>query len=380
MTKGRFDVAVVGAGVFGCWSALTFQKSGLQTLLIDAWGVAHPRASSGGESRIIRTGYGRQTLYTGWAWDALAEWKALGAEVGAAIFVPCGVLWLGRRGNADLKTSRLAMDEAGVPYRTLSGPRLAKNFPAFELAGIDVAVWEPECGALLARQACRHVATAFLAAGGTFRYGLARTPLSTGDRLETLRLDPSLEVRAERFVFCLGPWMGSFFPELLGSRVSSTRQEVFFFGTPGGREDFFPANFPAWIDISSDEVFYGLPVLDGRGVKVACDSRGASFDPTSGPRESTPAELEKVRGFLARRLPQLADAPVVETRVCQYEQTPDSDLIIDRHPRFENVWLAGGGSGHGFKLGPSVGKQVARLALQPGSSPPREVALARLAE
>ena len=90
------------------------------------------------------------------------------------------------------------------------------------------------------------------------------------------------------------------------------------------------------------------------------------FDPTHGERIVDPESVRLARRYLARRFPGLADAPVVETRVCQYETTPDTHFVIDRHPDFDNVWLVGGGSGHGFKHGPVIGEYVVgRLAGQP---------------
>ena len=112
------------------------------------------------------------------------------------------------------------------------------------------------------------------------------------------------------------------------------------------------------------ELVYGVPDLEGRGFKLAIDAHGPPFDPDAGERLATAEGLALAREQLARRLPGLRDAPVVEARVCQYENTPNGDFLIDRHPDFENVWLVGGGSGHGFKHGPALGEYVARRVTQ----------------
>jgi sarcosine oxidase len=101
-----------------------------------------------------------------------------------------------------------------------------------------------------------------------------------------------------------------------------------------------------------------LPDLEGRGIKIAIDRHGSEFDPDTGERVVSSEGLAEVRQMLARRLPALKDAPVTEARVCQYENTSNGDFLIDHHPDFENVWLVGGGSGHGFKHGPVVGEYV----------------------
>ncbi len=377
MVADRFDVIVVGAGVFGVWTALVLQRSGRRTALMDAWGVAHPRASSAGETRIIRAGYGTQDHYSEWAWEALSRWKALEEETGAAILVPCGVLWLARAGDAALEASRQALERLGIPRQRLTPAGLRKKFPAFDPRGAEDVDLEPEACVLLARRACRLVARTFAAEGGDFRFGQVLPPEGGKGTLKSVRLAGGRQLSADAFVFCAGPWLGPLFPDVVGEKVKPTRQEVFFFGTPAGSEEYFPPRSPAWIDLSGEEEFYGIPAVDGRGFKVASDERGPEFDPTSGERTPSAAELKKVRGYLARRVPALSAAPLVEARVCQYEQTPDSELILDRHPEWSNVVLAGGGSGHGFKLGPVVGELAAGLVLDADTAPPPQVRLDR---
>jgi glycine/D-amino acid oxidase-like deaminating enzyme len=165
-------------------------------------------------------------------------------------------------------------------------------------------------------------------------------------------------IPAEKFVFACGPWLPKVFPRLLGERIHPTRQEVFYFGAPGGDDRFRAAAMPTWIDFNEEA--YGLPDLDGRGVKIAIDRHGPPFDPDRGDRVASREALSEARACLARRLPSLKDAPLLESRVCQYENTSNGDFLIDRHPDFENVWLVGGGSGHGFKHGPAVASMSRR--------------------
>jgi glycine/D-amino acid oxidase-like deaminating enzyme len=165
------------------------------------------------------------------------------------------------------------------------------------------------------------------------------------------------KISAAAFVFACGPWLPKIFPELLADRIQTSRQEVFYFGAPAGDLRFASAALPTWIDFKDEA--YGLPDIEGRGVKIAIDRHGEPFDPDSGNRMVTSEGLAEARQCLERRLPALKDAPVIEARVCQYENTSNGDFLIDRHPEFENVWLVGGGSGHGFKHGPAVGEYVA---------------------
>jgi glycine/D-amino acid oxidase-like deaminating enzyme len=115
---------------------------------------------------------------------------------------------------------------------------------------------------------------------------------------------------------------------------------------------------------------YGIPGNANRGFKVADDTPGPVFDPTEGNRNVSEAGVAAAREFLSERFPGLAGAPLVGSEICQYETTPDANFIIDRHPAAPNVWIAGGGSGHGFKMGPVVGEMVAALVLEQAAPDP----------
>jgi glycine/D-amino acid oxidase-like deaminating enzyme len=177
--------------------------------------------------------------------------------------------------------------------------------------------------------------------------------------VRAVRLQNGTELSGDLFVFACGAWLPAVFPEVLRGRIRPTRQVVIYFGTPAGDDRFGPHRMPAWIDLSAGT--YGVPDLEGRGLKVGIDTHGPQFDPDDDDRTLDEESVRQTRSWLARRLPAMAYAPIVESRICQYENTPAGDFLIDRHPDYENVWIAGGGSGHGFKHGPAVGEYVAAL-------------------
>jgi glycine/D-amino acid oxidase-like deaminating enzyme len=206
---------------------------------------------------------------------------------------------------------------------------------------------------------------AFVGQGGVYRQlAVSADGLESGP-LRSLTLSDGSRLKADCYVFACGPWMGKLFPETLGKVIRSTKQDIFFFGTPAGDSRFTDAQLPVWGD-HGGRFFYGIPGGDRRGFKVADDTRGPGFDPTSGERVVSQAALKRVREYLAFRFPAMRDSPLIETRVCQYEQTTDSHFVVDRHPRMNNVWLLGGGSGHGFKHGPALGEMMAELILKGG--------------
>jgi sarcosine oxidase len=210
--------------------------------------------------------------------------------------------------------------------------------------------------------------------GETGRQLYQKTADPEVDRVSTLKslsTGSGREISADKFVFACGPWLPKIFPALLGQLIHVTRQEVFFFGVPEGAASsrFGPESMPAWIDFG--DLVYGIPNLDNRGFKIAIDAHGPQFDPDTSDRIVLIENVAAVRDYLARRMPELANAPVTETRVCQYENTSNGDFLIDRHPAFENVWLVGGGSGHGFKHGPAVGEHVTALISGEATVEPR---------
>jgi glycine/D-amino acid oxidase-like deaminating enzyme len=368
----NFDAIVIGAGSFGAWTALTLQRRGRRVLLLDAYAPAHNRASSGGESRIIRMGYGSNAVYTRWSMHSLTRWQELFARTGRPLFHRTGVLWISHPGDEYNSQNLAEFEQSGVPHETFSQAELAHHYPQMSL---DVATtWgllEPESGVLLARRAVATVVEEAIHEGVGYRCAAVSVPVDAGadpvphqhsaaDHLEHMTLVDGQTISAGKdgiYVFACGPWLGKLFPGLLGERIFVTRQEVFFFGTPAGDRRFAPPALPTWIDLAHEA--YGMPDLEGRGLKVAIDRHGSSFDPDNGSRQPTPEAMSQARDYLARRFPAMADAPLVESRICQYENTSSGDFLLDRHPGFVNVWLAGGGSGHGFKHGPAVAEYLA---------------------
>jgi glycine/D-amino acid oxidase-like deaminating enzyme len=353
------DVAVVGAGVFGAWTAHHLQAQGHKVTLIDAWGPAHSRASSGGESRLTRAAYGKDAIYTRMAKDSLPQWKALSTVSGLPIFVPAGILFFFPTEEPYVHDSIAAHRQFGLPTEVLTQAEMAKRFPMIDFDGISVGLYEPDFGALMARRSVLTLVDRFVRDGGTYMKGNAGPPVASGRQLEDVRLSSGEKVRADRFVFALGPWLPKLFPDVIGPKILATRQEVFFFAPPSGDRRFSVGAMPGWADFNGGDIFYGFPDLESRGVKFANDVHGVEVDPDTQDRRPAEAALEEIVSFRDRRFPLLRGAPLTEARVCQYENSSNGDFLIDFHPQLENVLLVGGGSGHGFKHGPEVGRYAA---------------------
>ena len=368
MKKRKLRVAVIGAGAFGGWSALYLQRAGAQVTLIDAWAPGNSRSSSGGETRDIRGTYGVESLYTVLAARALQLWQANERRWKRRFLHRIGVLWMAAGDDSYELSSLRALRAARIPYEKLTRRQLAKRWPQINFNEVEWAVFEPESGFLLARVACQAVAEEFVAEGGTFRTAAVVADALDAGNWKELALCDGSRVRADVYVFACGPWMGELFPQTIARRIEATKQDVFFFGPAPGDSRYDDHHLPVWGDHRA-RFMYGIPGNQGRGFKIADDTRGPAFDPTHGERVIDPERLRLAREYMAFRFPGMKDAPLVETRVCQYEQTADSHFIVDRHPAAPHVWLVGGGSGHGFKHGPALGEMVAKMVLRDDEAP-----------
>jgi sarcosine oxidase len=377
------SVIVVGAGAFGGWTALELLKRGARVTLLDAWGPGNSRASSGGETRVIRATYGSSRIYTQMAARALKLWQEYEQQWNLKLFFPSGVLWMTGADDSYERAALTLLAESGVRFEQLSAAECAKRWPQINYEGISWAVYEPDSGYLAARRACEALLNAFIKEGGDYSEAEAVPGPIQSNRMQHVRAD-SHAIAADTYVFACGPWLGKVFP-FLASAITPTRQEVFFFGTLAGDSRFTDAQLPVWADDSRCELagfpgkhwFYGIPGNHWRGFKIANDMRGPTIDPTTVERQISAEGMSAARAYLRMRFPALANAPLLESRVCQYENSTDQNFILDRHPEAQNVWTVGGGSGHGFKHGPVIGELVADAVLGL-KAPPAEFKLDRL--
>lgn len=365
---------MVGAGAFGAWTAYQLRRTGRSVMLVDQFGAGNSRSSSGGESRVIRAGYGDQEIYTRWTIQSLDLWQRLFRDARQDLFVKTGVLWLGQKEDPLIDDTTTVLQRVGVKIELLARADLERRYPQIALGTATRGVLEPESGVLLARRAVQALVQEAVRHGVEHRID-AVVPPPGGARLDAVTTSTGERLGAGLFVFACGPWLPKMFPGLLGTALHVTRQEVFFFGPEPGDRRFAPGSMPVWIDLHDG--VYALPDIEARGVKVGLDHRqhGPAFDADHSDRMTSGTGLFAARRLLASKIPSLRDAKLLESHVCQYTNTTSGDFLIDRHPELENVWVVGGGSGHGFKHGPAVGEYVTGLMTN-GGHPDRRFRLA----
>ena len=361
------DVVVVGAGAFGMWTALHLQRRGASVRVVDLHGPANSRATSGGETRGVRTSYGDRPhgLFWGrWARLATERWLAWDAEhrdsLLPRLFFQTGDLIMREESEPYLEDTRANWDALGIRYEVLTPEDITHRWPWIRVDRVGTALYEPDAGVVRARRAIESVATVFQRGGGTITIGRAAPGNRSGDLLETLTLERGDPVVGGHFVFACGPWFPGLFPDVLGGKIRTPIGHTFYFGIPPGDNRYMHPNMPS----------YGVPGCTGwpglspdlRGFRVRTGGRPVE-DPDYSDRWIPPEHHRRPRQVLADYFPDLVGAPVMETRACHYESSVTQNFIIDRHPGFANVWLAGGGSAEAFKFGPVLGEYIAGRVL-----------------
>ena len=338
-------VVIVGAGTFGASLAWTLARAGERVTLVDQFEPGDRRATSGGETRLIRCSHGADADYTAMARRARTLWRELEAESGEELMVECGVAWFAHREDGWEAASERALTAQGIPAERLDLAAAARLYPSFRGDDLAFALFEPEAGVLRAQRAVQALARRAAAHGARIVRGRALP------HAELVVLEDGTRLEGDAVVWACGAWLGGLFGGLVNLAV--TRQELLFVdGGPAWRAP----GVPAWVDY--DRALYGTADLDGLGVKAAFDVDGPPLDPDAELDDAATTEPE-VRAYLRDRFPALEHAPLAEARACRYELTPDSHFIAAPHPEQPRVWLLGGGSGHGFKHGPAMAERMA---------------------
>jgi sarcosine oxidase len=357
-------IVIVGAGTFGASLAWWLARAGETVTLVDQFEPGDRRASSGGETRLLRSSHGADAEYTAMARRARALWHELEAESGETVVLEPGVAWFAHGEDGWEAASARTLAAQGIPFERLDVDAAVRLYPSLGTADLAFVLLEPEAGVVRAQRAVRALVARAVAHGARVVRGRARTAENATDRGSDPRvvvLDDGTRLEGDVVVWACGGWLSGLFPDLVSIKV--TRQELLF--VDGG-----PAweGAPGWVDY--DRAMYGTGDVDGLGVKAALDLDGPPLDPDE-PLTDEPTTEAAVRAYLRDRFPALEHAPLAEARACRYELSPDSHFLAARHPDHEDVWLVGGGSGHGFKHGPAMAERLAAAITSGHPLPPR---------
>ena len=360
------DVIVVGAGSFGVWTAYQLRKKGVNVTLLDAYGPGNSRSSSGGETRQIQADRANP-VYIKSAIYSYQQWKEVEEASKTTLLLPTGKLAMstteGLREGANALKARL--DNFGIRNtEILEQSEIKYRWPQMYSDDLVFGVYHDgnaSGSTLMARRGCEVVASEFQKMGGTMKIARCLPEYAANGQIDGIKLQDGTVMKADHYVFACGPWLPKLFPELLADKLTVQRRDVLFYGLPSGDPRFAYPNFPDWSISGSG--YYGFPDIEGRGFKVAPYPDDNTIDPDNDERLVMPQQVKRGRDFLKYRFPTLGNSPITESRVCQVTNTGDFNFIIDEHPEIQNLWIAGGGSGHGFKHGPNIGQYLARRIL-----------------
>jgi sarcosine oxidase len=326
---------VVGAGVTGASVARELALRGWDTTLAEQYAPGTIRSASGGDTRLLRAAHGGEDWYAELAWRARTLWLELQEQTGAHLWEPTGLAWFAHGRNGFERRSVESLERLGIPCEWRTPDDARELFPSLSVDDLEGVLWEPQAGILHARRAVQL---------------LVEDAERRGVRPRAGRIVPADEPTADVVVWACGAWLPALFPEHVDVRVE--RRDVFFFGGDASWRDA-----PGWVEY--DAGFYGHGDVGGLGVKVAPDFPSEEVDPDTVERIPLAEREESARTYATRRFPELVGAPVVGTRVCQYDLSSDTHFVLGRHPERGSWWLVGGGSGHGFKHGPALAEYVA---------------------
>jgi sarcosine oxidase len=365
---------VLGAGAVGAAAAYHLAKRGEPVLLVEQFAVGHDRGSSHGASRITRHSYADRD-YARLMPAAFAAWRTLEADAGEPFFLRTGGISVCPPQVDYVRRVTENLAELNVAHRRMSGREMNRSLPVFAMADDLDAVFEPDAGMLAASRIVRAEVALARHFGGERTRVLEHCPALSldlqGQRPTILTKD--LIIVADRLIVAAGPWMSRLIPNF-PVPLTTTRQQVVYFQPPEPSA-YAPGRFPAFIFIDEDprEAFYGMPAIDGLGVKVA-RHWGPAMDPDQPDLHVDDDYLQLLRGFLQRFLPAISAAPIDRTETCIYTMAPDERFRVGplREDR-PDVIVASACSGHGFKFSCLIGHALADIAIRGETSLPTAV-------
>ncbi|CAN5774370.1 MAG: N-methyl-L-tryptophan oxidase [Rubrobacter sp.] len=360
-----YDVIVAGLGGMGSSAAYHLAGRGKHVLGLERHTPAHDRGSSHGQSRIIRLAYSEDPAYVPLVIRAYELWERLERETGEDLMTITGGLMIGPPGTRFFEGSKESAEKYDLPYEVLDSAGLKRRYPVFEPTPDTVALFEEKAGFLRPEASVKAHLDRAASLGADLKFGeeiLSWQPTRSGVRVETT----TGTYEAERLVVSAGAWAPKLLADL-GLPLEVTRQILFWFDPKGGIERFLPDRFPIFIWEPEDgNSFYAIPAHDGPkgGVKVAFfRADGKPADPETIDREVHDEEVEFIRSYLARYVPDL-DGKFLYAKTCMYTNTPDEHFVISVHPKYPQVAIAAGFSGHGYKFCSVVGEILAALVTE----------------
>jgi len=349
----------------GAATACELAREGASVALIDQSSLPNPQAASFDHSKVFRFAY-PDPFYVSLAVDALKRWQALEDETATKLLTQSGALLIGKRRPSFETQCYDALRSLNLEAEMLDAEEIAVRFPQFNAEAFSYGVLDPSGAILYASKAVRALIALAKKHRVTIIEGERVNSVEQASLSTVLIVGDSNKIRCEQAMIASGPWTRKLVP-FLADKLTTTFQETVYFepieraspseSSPG--ISFEAGSLPIFLELDSG--FYGMPIHQFGAMKIANHYKGTEIDPYTALPVVSEAFIESCRAFFGAFIPELADARVIETRVCVYNNTPDDDFIIDWHPDIESVLVVTGFSGHGFKFGPTIGRIASDL-------------------
>ena len=368
-TENSFDVIVIGVGSMGSATCCYLSKRGYKVLGLEQFAISHEFGSHAGQSRIIRKAYFEHPDYVPLLERAYENWKTLEQETGEQVYFKTGLLYAGNPDNEIIKGVKRSAALYNIELEQLNVADVSKRFSQFHFPKSFEILFEPETGFITPEKAIRLYA-AQAGRNGAIIQSNEKVIGWKKDGNNIIVKTGKQTYQCNKLVITAGVWAGKMIPGFT-DKIKVTRQFVAWIKTK--KDDQFElSKFPCWM-IGDDEkhgCYYGFPLLDTKkfgepaGLKLAHHFPSQITDPDNVNRQPTEEDIENVKYCLNKYLPGVFDS-VLSTKICLYANSPDENFIIDKLPGFEeNVSIACGFSGHGFKFASVVGEILADLAIE----------------
>ena len=371
----NFETIVVGVGSMGAPTCYNLAKKGFKVLGLEQFDIPHQLGSHTGQSRLIRKAYFEHSDYVPLLKKAYDKWNDIESESGIQLYFPTGLIYFGKSEHLIINGIRQSAEKYDLSLHTLKKEAVKKRFPQFQVPDYYESIFEPEAGFISAEKAI------LVYTEQAIKHG---AQIQTKEQvLSWKQVGPTIEVQTnkniyqcQKLILTVGAWAGQLAPNH-NHHLNVTRQVIAWF-SPKRWEDFALGKFPCWFfaEPSGKGGFYGFPILSSSvfgaplGLKFAYHYPGNSTHPDTVNREVSKEEIQYLLDFLQSILPSGYSSSPITTKTCFYTNSPDDHFILDFDPSNENVILATGFSGHGFKFASVIGAIIADLAINGSTDQP----------
>jgi len=359
-------IIVVGAGINGVTAAIELKKRGHEVILVDPGPLPHPLAASTDISKAVRAAYGADEDYTELAERSIKLWRKWNQEFGIELYHETGVMFVRQRqmkpGDFEFESLK-TLERHGPKVERMNSAQLWRRFPAWNPQLFRDGVLELEAGYAESGRAVATLVQRAESIGVELRSNSRFAHLDEHDhRIEGIILHNGERIAGDRVVMAVGAWTPYLLP-FTKKFFRASGQPVFHL-KPSRPDLFAPERFPVFGADITTTGYYGFPLNHDGIVKIANHGPGREMSPESPDRAVTSGEEDNLRRFLSWAFPELADAPIVYTRVCMYCETHDGNFWIAPDPEREGLVIAAGDCGHGFKFAPVLGEIIADAVVE----------------